>query len=163
MLFVQLVWLPILTVVTLFMWDCSSIGQCNAFARRKLRVQAPSIPTRPMIGLWVKCSRSHPLFIMFFFLLFFLFYITSLNCILILLDNVFGLFEIFFYLFIFPFIFSHRLAWFLVLDFVPRFELWKSCMWQFVVKKSLKVVLLNHWYGKKNSSLMPLYFKQFVL
>ena len=107
MLFVQLVWLPILTVVTLFMWDCSSIGQCNAFARQKLRVQAPSIPTRLMIGLWVKCSRSHPFFIMFFFL----FYVTSLNCILILLDNVFGLFEIFFYLFIFPF-FSHRLAWF---------------------------------------------------
>lgn len=101
MLFVQLVWLPILTVVTLFMWDCSSIGQCNAFARQKLRVQAPSIPTRPMIGLWVKCSRSHPLFIMFFFL----FYVTSLNCILILLDNVFGLFEIFFYLFIFLFFF----------------------------------------------------------
>ena len=109
MLFVQLVWLPILTVVTLFMWDCSSIGQCNAFARQKLRVQAPSIPTRPMIGLWVKCSRSHPFFIMFFFL----FYVTSLNCILILLDNVFGLFKIFFYLFIyFSFFFSHRLAWF---------------------------------------------------
>ena len=97
MLFVQLVWLPILTVVTLFMRDCSSIGQCNAFARQKLRVQAPSIPTRLMIGLWVKCSRSHPLFIMFFFVLFFLFYVISLNCILILLDNVFGLFEIFFF------------------------------------------------------------------
>ena len=102
MLFVQL-------VLTLFMWDCSSNGQCNAFARRKLWVQAPSIATRLMIGLWVRCSRSHLLFIMFFFLLFFLFYVTSLNCILILLDNVFGLFKIFFYLFIFPF-FSHRLA-----------------------------------------------------
>ena len=104
MLFVQLVWLPILTVVTLFMWDYSSIGQCNAFVRRKLWVQASSIPTRPMIGLWVKYSRSHPLFIIFFFLLFFLFYVTSLNCILILLDNVFGLFGNFF------FFFSHRLA-----------------------------------------------------
>ena len=72
-------------------------------ARRKLWVQASSIPTRPLIGLWVKCSKSHPLFIIFFFLLFFLFYVTSLNCILILLDNVFGLFGIFF---------SHRLAQF---------------------------------------------------
>ena len=77
-----------------------------AFARRKLWVQAPSIATRLMIGLWVRCSRSHLLFIMFFFLLFFLFYVTSLNCILNLLDNVFGLFKIFFYLFIyFPFFF----------------------------------------------------------
>ena len=103
MLFVQLVWLPILIVVILFMWDYSSIGQCNAFARRKLWVLASSIPTRPLIGLWVKCSKRHPLFIIFFFLLFFLFYVTSLNCILILLDNVFGLFGIFF---------SHRLAQF---------------------------------------------------
>ena len=114
MLFVQLVWLPILTVVTLFMWDCSSNGQCNAFARRKLWVQALSITTRPMIGLWVKCSRSHPLFIMFFFLLFFLLYVTSLNCILILLDNAFGLFEIFFYLFIY-FSFFFLIDW---LDFL---------------------------------------------
>ena len=57
------------------------------------------------------------------------------------------------FIYLFFFFFSHRLAWFLVLDFVPRFELWKSCMWQFVVKKSLKVILLNHWYGKKTLHL----------
>ena len=113
-----------------------------------------------MIGLWIKWSGSHHFFIMLFF--FFFFYVVSLDCILILADNVSGLFDIFFSLFIFPF-FSHSLPWFhcysamliyfyyfiamwtwlwiscfLVLDFVPKFELWKSCMWQFVVKKHWK-------------------------
>lgn len=31
---------------SLFLWDCSSIGQSTALSRRKLRVRAPSVPTR---------------------------------------------------------------------------------------------------------------------
>lgn len=44
----QFVWLFILTIVTC-PWDCSSIGDNNVIARRKLWVRAPSIPTNPMI------------------------------------------------------------------------------------------------------------------
>lgn len=91
----QFVWLFILTIVT-WPWNCSSIGDNNAIARRKLRVRAPSIPTNPMIWEFSPFEILSCLSYFYSFATNSIFHINLLNSFLSCEGNVFLLTKFYF-------------------------------------------------------------------